>query len=67
MGSITVQQDAESSAWEVESASHGIHWTFIHEEDARDAAGTLEAMLGAHVLLPQPGVGAEPGSGAAEP
>ena len=62
--SVQLRQDPDSYLWEVEDAATGVLWSFIAEDDARDAAGTLEAMLGTDVLLPLPGVDLETQAGA---
>ena len=59
MSSVQVRQDPDSFAWEVEDASIGVHWSFMQEVDARDAAGTLEAMLGTNALMASPGLDVE--------
>ena len=52
MSSITVQQDPESFIWAVSEPSNGVHWTFVTESDAREAAGALQALVSADVMVP---------------
>jgi len=66
MSSITVQQDPESYVWAVREPSNGVHWTFISEADAREAAGALEALVSAHVMVPLHGVELQEQAGASE-
>jgi hypothetical protein len=52
MSSITVQQDPESFIWAVSEPLNGVHWTFVTEADAREAAGALQALVSADVMVP---------------
>ena len=52
MSSITVQQDPESFIWAVSQPSNGVLWTFVTEADAREAAGALQALVSAEVMVP---------------
>ena len=64
MSSVQIRQDPDSCIWEVDDAAIGVHWSFITEADARDAAGTLEVLRGTNVLLPLPGMDLEAQAGA---
>jgi len=52
MSTITVQQDPESFIWAVSEPLNGVHWTFVTEDDAREAAGALQALVSAEVMVP---------------
>ena len=49
---LTVQQDPESFIWAVSEPLNGVHWTFVTEADAREAAGALQALVSADVMVP---------------